>query len=243
MLDRYDYAKTIADAELIRTGGRWEALNAKITAIAANPSLGNDWYLQTLAALAFHLFREYFGLEHAHREVGENDISIVAWRARNLLELWVWALYCTKTKENARRFYDDAARDILNVTADFKKRAARTEIVRELVERVTATEQRLHERAALEGVETLDGSYKQVREAARECGIESYYGLIFKIASKFAHPTAMLLLALPSRVEESMREFFLGEGCVFFIGAFAALEKHFSTLTTEGEAAHSAECP
>jgi hypothetical protein len=43
--------------------------------------------------------------------------------------------------------------------------------------------------------------------------------------SKFAHPTAMQILAAPDEVKVSVQEdLFFSQGCLFFTGAFEALE-------------------
>ncbi len=43
--------------------------------------------------------------------------------------------------------------------------------------------------------------------------------------SKFAHPTAMRILAPPDeRTEALQRDYFFSQGCLFFTGTFSALE-------------------
>jgi hypothetical protein len=47
-------------------------------------------------------------------------IYTVAWLARNLLELFVWTEYCTKSPENAKQFYIDAVRDFDDIVKVIK---------------------------------------------------------------------------------------------------------------------------
>ena len=46
-----------------------------------------------------------------------------------------------------------------------------------------------------------------------------------KALSKFAHPAAMLMLAPQQASTPEHAEMFFGLGCLYFTGAFSALEK------------------
>jgi len=113
-------SRLIDEAANIATSGRWAAINEKITRLAANPGVDNDWWVQLLGCLCFQVFSEYLSLKHAHEEKCD-EASLLAWRARNLLELSVWCLYCSKSRENARRLYEDAGRDMLGLFSAFTK--------------------------------------------------------------------------------------------------------------------------
>jgi hypothetical protein len=63
--------------------------------------------VQVFAALVSQLLSEYGRLAQTYDEKGDTDISILAWQTRNILELWVWCFYSTKSSENARRLYED----------------------------------------------------------------------------------------------------------------------------------------
>jgi hypothetical protein len=92
----------------------------------------------------------------------------------------------------------------------------------------------LSERAASEGIETLDESYKQVHDAAKEGGNELHFRVSFKFLSKFAHPTAMQILAPPDTAKTLMqRDCFLSLGCLYFTGAFSALEGCLLSLAND----------
>jgi Family of unknown function (DUF5677) len=125
---------------------------------------------------------------------------VVAWRARNLLELSVWCLFCSKSKENARRLYEDAARDILGLFSAFTKSGTATAQDPEWLDLFTGAKKGLSQRATSDGIASLDGAYKQVSEAAKEAGIGEHFSLSYRMLSKFAHPTAMRILASPDEV-------------------------------------------
>jgi hypothetical protein len=42
---------------------------------------------------------------------GSGRLSTVAWLTRNLLELAIWTSYCARSRNNAKEFVLDAARD------------------------------------------------------------------------------------------------------------------------------------
>jgi hypothetical protein len=222
-------------AESIQISGRWSAANTKIERLAQNPVAENEWYGRTLAALLFHVFSEYLSLRLIYQTNQGSDVSCLAWRARNLIELCVWCRYCTKSRENARRFYGDAGRDQISMITAYKKNEA-TASETELLEALTQAEADLKERASVDGVEVLDQSYLRVQDAAKECGLANHYQLFYKMASKFAHPTAMLILASPDKLTEEigLRDYLFGEGCMLFVGAFEALESRLHDLEADG---------
>ena len=102
----------VAQAALIATSGRWDAVNKRIEQWAARPMAPDDrWYGQLFSGLCEHVFSEYWLLKQAYADAGPRDVSLLAWRARNLLELSVWSVYCGKSTANARRLYEDAGRE------------------------------------------------------------------------------------------------------------------------------------
>ncbi len=150
----------------------------------------------------------------------------MAWRARNLLELSVWSIYCAKSRENARRVYEDAGRDVRGIFDAFMKWGAVTVQTADWLDPIATAQTDLSQRArALDGIASLDGPYKPVSDAAKECGIGEHFSLSYKMLSKFAHPTAMRILASPDEKREALqRDCFFSNGCLFFTGAFNALE-------------------
>ena len=61
--------------------------------------------VQVIGGLCFCVFSEYLSLKRAYEEDRDRGSSLLAWRARNLLELSVWSIYSAKGRENARRLY------------------------------------------------------------------------------------------------------------------------------------------
>lgn len=219
-----DFANFVDEAATVKTSGRWDAMNAKIRVLAARPGAGNEWYVQLFGALCYQVFSEYHRLENAY-SAGHENASLLAWRARNLLELSVWSSYFTKDRQHARRLYEDAGRDVLDLLSTFEKWGKATAQSTEWLDPIAGGRRDLSERAADEKIETLEGSYKRVAEAAKDCGMGDHYALSFKMLSKFAHPTAMQILGTPDEARHALqKDCFFSQGCLFFTGAFAALE-------------------
>jgi hypothetical protein len=181
-----EFARLADDAAQIETCGRWDAIKARIKFLAQNPSSRNVWWVKLFGGLCCQTYSEYLALKHAYEEERSGDEALLAWRARNLLELSVWATYCAKSGENARSLY---------------------------------------QRALSDGIEPFERPNERVSAAAMECGIGEQFSVSYRMLSKFAHPTAMQIVAAPDDAREALqREVFYGEGCLFFCGAFNALE-------------------
>jgi len=89
----------------------------------------------------------------------------------------------------------------------------------------TGAKQDHSQRAASDGIGSLDGPYKKVNEAAKESGIGDHFSLSYRMLSKFAHPTAMQILAPPDESKAALqKDCFFSQGRLFFTGAFVALE-------------------
>lgn len=221
-----EFSRLAQDAANIAATGRWEALNARIKALAANPGPDNAWWVQLLGSLVWQAFSEHLSLKHAYESNKDEDTALLAWRARNLLELSVWSTYCARSRDNARCLYEDAGRDVRDTVDAFIRWGTNTAQADDWLDPFAAANQGLSERARrLAGIQSLDGPYKPVRKAAMECGIGEHFGLSYKMLSKFAHPTAMRILAPPDEKGDSLqRDCFFGLGCLFFAGAFHALE-------------------
>ena len=76
------------------------------------------------------------------------------------------------------------------------------------------------------GLSSIDGAFERVSDAAKAIGHEQWFSANNKLLSKFAHPTAMQLLAPPNEEKNSLQQdVFYGKGCLYFGGAFEALER------------------
>lgn len=217
-----EFAQWAQAAEAIGKSGRWDAANRLILKLNATSS---PW-LQVFGSLAAAVFSEYLSLKRAYEDPGL-DSAVVAWRARNLLELSIWSLYCAKSKENTLRLFADSGRDVLNLFDAFARWSAivnKTDVELEPVQR---EREALAERAALQGVESLEGAYKQVSDAAKELGMGAHFNVANKMLSKFAHPTAMQIMAAAAgdrKTTTVQKQVFFSHGCLFFRGAFDAIE-------------------
>jgi hypothetical protein len=219
-------SKLVDGAAAIASSGRWAAVNDRIETLAAHPGIDNAWWVQLFGALCSHSFSEYLLLKKAYENRQRDDVPLLAWRARNLLELSIWSTYCAQNRENARRVFEDAGRDASDLFEAFVKWGTATAQSVDWSNRLAFAKQDLSERAFNnEGIDSLDGAYKQVSDAAKKCGLGDHFRVGNKFLSKFAHPTAMRMLSSPDEKREDLqRDMFFSFGCLFFTGAFNALE-------------------
>jgi hypothetical protein len=222
-----EFSKFVDDAASIKASGRWDAVNAKIQRLAEKPGVGNEWYVQLFGALCYQVFSEYHQPENVYGR--SENASLVAWRARNLLELSVWSTYFVRSRASARRLYEDAGRDVLDILSAFEKWGHATAQSTDWLGPLADGKEDLSRRAGTEGIETLEGAYKRVDDAAKECGMKDHYTVSFTMLSKFAHPTAMQILGTMDEAKHtSQRDCFFSLGCLYFTGAFVALESEVS---------------
>ena len=221
---------SINDAAGIASSGRWKTFNERIVYYAGNHKAVKSWHFVLFASIWHQVCSEYHSLKDVYYTPSNNDLSLLAWRARNLLELRIWAVYFCRNEQSARRIYEDAGRDGLDV---FKALTTWGKVADQEIDWETKfkdADAMLRERAIEAGIDDLDGTFKAVKDAAQECGLERDYRLQFKVLSKFAHPTAFQLVAPaddPSR--EPFRDAFFSQGCGLFALTFACLESYLDS--------------
>lgn len=110
-------------------------------------------------------------MKRGYADERDRESSLLAWRARNLLELSVWSLFCAKDRPHARRLYEDAGRDVLGIYSAFEKRGTATAKEADFLALFSTAKRELSSRAAADGIASLDGEFKRVNEAAEEIGI------------------------------------------------------------------------
>jgi hypothetical protein len=187
------------------------------------------------SSLCASVFSEYLSLKRAYEDP-PSEASLIAWRARNLLELAVWSIYCSRSAENAHRLYADGGRDVLGLLSAFSKWSAATGREHTDFGAVDQAKIELSGRAASQGIESLDGAYKSVSEAAKEVGMGEHFALSNRLLSKFAHPTAMQILAPPNDAKTTMqKDMFFSHGCLFFTGAFTTLERQVNAAKGDSQ--------
>jgi hypothetical protein len=152
----------------------------------------DDWYAILVTKLLASVARVSYDLRQTIEQ--KEALPAAAWNARNLLELWIWIEYCTASQENARRFYEDALRDALGLTESLSKMHKLTGIENEFEDEAR---KKLAEVALKKlGIESLDTNYERVAAAAKNVGLEDWYAACNANLSKFAHPTAVLVVGI-----------------------------------------------
>src|ERR1019366_4454142 len=98
----------------------------------------------------------------------QEAVSGAAWNARNLLELWIWLKYSAASRVNARRFHEDALRDMQGLTDALSKMHAE----RGIPDEFEASARKKIAEVAREklGMDSLDSSYEHVADAAKSVG-------------------------------------------------------------------------
>ena len=107
----------------------------------------------------------------------------IAWTARNILELAVWTKYCACSEQNAKRFFEDCARDsisMMDIPDELIKPSGR--------ESFNQVRKQLQTNAAEDEIARPD-AYTRVANAAKKVNFP-LFGKLNMILSKWAHPTA-----------------------------------------------------
>ncbi len=164
----------------------------------------------------------------------QGNTMAAAWMARNVLELMIWIQYCTNSKENAKTFFEDRARDAFNLLdglASLDDPTLFPEL--DIKAQVDATKKRMVTAFTAAGYTTLEDSYSRVHNAARAVGWEIPFQAFNRFLSKFAHPTAMMLFSeSESQDMAEMHQMFVIMACIF-ASAAAGVFKNYCSLLTE----------
>lgn len=173
-------------------------LLARLKLLNSTGTILPGWYGNMLGSFAAELGLRLVGMTKACQE---RRLADLAYNARNALELYVWAEYCTKSEQNARSFREDIFRDskglyeaLQSLTTLFPSRPDASNATAGLkdLDRVIS-----NKALQLFGISAIDSNYKRVRAAARAAGIESFFVNTNTVFSKIAHPTALVVLAFP----------------------------------------------
>jgi hypothetical protein len=112
----------------------------------------------------------------------EADVNYIAWLTRNLVELRIWAEYCSVSAENALEFHEDSVRDLI----ELNKKVPGID---------DETKAELKKAKAMLLNPKPDHRFKSVRDAATEVNMFMFYEQNNKTLSKFAHPTALSVMS------------------------------------------------
>lgn len=159
-----------------------------------------SWYADLVVKISLSIGRVCNDL----LKTSEQDaLPAAAWNARNLLELWVWTKYCSTSRNNAKRFHEDAVRDFMGLAAVHSRMCE----VAGVYDALGAVGQdKLRKIAADQlGLATIDANYTRVSEAAKSLGMESLYAAHNQFLSKLAHPTAGLVVGIMHQSDDSLR--------------------------------------
>lgn len=133
------------------------------------------------------------------KTIDQDAVSGAAWNSQNLLELWVWLKYCGTSRENARRFHEDALRDMQGLTDALSKLHALQGIPNEF--EATARVKLAETARDKFGMNSLVSDYTHVADAAKSVGLGDFFMSNNKLLSKFSHPTAGLVLGIMHQSE------------------------------------------
>jgi hypothetical protein len=133
-------------------------------------------------------------LAHSGRPLGT-----VAWLARNLLELAIWSEHCAASKENAKEFLLDSARDAAD-SLDIPDGPW-------LHKSLGPTRKRLLDNASADGFD-IEQEYARVSSVAKKLGRGDVFKYLNKMFSKYAHPTALAIFSAGGSAQELLRQKF-----------------------------------
>jgi hypothetical protein len=151
----------------------------------------------------------------------EKDIQYAAFGLRNLLELFVWEMYCAASKENAHRLQQDSARDAVGMVRAIEAMPTNIENIASFEQSMANARIALQSFAAVAGIEDTDSNFYSVSSAARSIDpqLGSLYRSLNKFLSKLVHPTAMSIKVLwPPDLSGELTQLLLILGTVLLEG-------------------------
>lgn len=217
--------KHVISAETLIDSPRWERLETKI--IEGSPETFSSSQQRTVFyTLFFALRTEYDALNHDYKENKYTSRSLLAWRARNLLELNMWARFCCEDDVNAKIFFEEAGKDQLELQEKLEQWGKETNQSPEWFDEREKNKQDIHDQAKKHGITKLNSKFYSLLNISKTIGHDKAYKIHNKILSKFAHPTAMLLFSIESEDKLPRTAYYLfSQGCLFFYDGIARIEK------------------
>jgi uncharacterized protein DUF5677 len=140
------------------------------------------------------------------------QLDYLAWGARNLLELSIWAKYVTVSKENARKLHNDQITDASEVQKGMSN------LVREYEPTHPESEELQQQGDVLSEIKAEIGLKEESRHLnigtiAKEVGVSTLFSNSNGLLSKLVHPTAFsILLDLDQSREAQLRRGLFGLG-------------------------------
>ncbi len=138
-------------------------------------------------------FIKYVGLyaSDLNETYRANRLDSLAQAMRNLMELSVWIKYCDLSKEDGKRFFDDGLRDMREMMEVLQK--LYTKVNKEPQKKLGEMLIDMKTNAPRFDIDDYKAGHVRVNDAAGKIGKQQAHSVFYKIASKFAHPTALLL--------------------------------------------------
>jgi hypothetical protein len=167
--------------------------------------------------------------------IGKERLPAVAWIARNLLELWVWVKYCGISKDNARRFHEDALRDMKGLSETYSK-ICNAHGMEDGTHHIRSAKIKALGSKML-GLDDIDRRFLNVKEAAKAPGVDmdDRFETFNPFFSKFAHPTAGLIHGILHQAKncQRMQAVITTQGVYFAAQSTLAIEAHLGIAPTE----------
>jgi hypothetical protein len=160
-------------------------------------------------------------------------LPTLAYVVRSQLELTVWIHYCCKSRDNAKRFHEDSYRDGLGLQKAMKRLVSLVPGVSnhgDLQAALSHFEATLQQAALSAGMSSLDEDYTRVVQAADELGWKAAFVGFNTLLSKFAHPTAMVVLNYAPDAYGGMSALFLVAGVFLISDACETIKKFIRSL-------------
>ena len=203
---------------------RWDELEKKIVSAETNLFV-NSRQQKVFFELLCALRTEYDSLEYDYRENKYTSRSLLAWRARNILEINTWLRFCCEETQNAEEFFKWAGEDQLELEDRLEKWGEDTDQPPEWFEKIERVRKYILDQSEERGIPDLKSKYRSPSEVAKAFDHDKNFKIHNKILSKFAHPTPMYILSKEQGEGLPKRAFyFYSQGCLFFHDAVSRLE-------------------
>lgn len=169
------------------------------------------------------------------RAYDDPELYSIAFRARNLLELTIWTQFCGKSESNAKRFFYDAFRDAIGM-GEASRRGLPETLKAKFKGTLDKSDAEMARSLDSVGMKPGDRRYTKVADAADAIGRKGEFLATNTLLSKFAHPTAMMVVSMPNnKIQKVFRASMLFEGAI--LGAQSLTAIH-STLDKHGYPVH-----
>lgn len=205
-------------------------LSNRLSELANGPS--GD-YADTLLCIFAESLRAYMKLCQARIDA---DVQYAAFALRNLLELSIWTLYCSMSKENAARFFQDVARDAVGLVRAIERLPREMlKLTIDLDKIISEARTSLRVLTAKAGIDENDHAYYPVSQAAEAItpGFRTAYVSLNAFLSKLVHPTALSVkMTWPQDIGDTLTSAFLKAGTGVMEHMVTAISAFVSRLDT-----------